>query len=54
MELREGMRILHSIYGEGSIKKMEENKLTIQFDKIFLPKVLDMEFCIRNQMIKVV
>lgn len=52
MELKEGMRVKHSIYGEGSIKKIEENKITIHFDKIFLPKVLDLEFCIRNQMIK--
>ena len=54
MELKEGMRIKHSIYGEGGIKKIEGNKMTIHFDKIFLPKVLDLEFCIRNQMIKVI
>ena len=53
LELKEGMRVKHSIYGEGTIKKVEENKLTVHFDKIFLPKVLDLEFCIRNQMITV-
>lgn len=53
LELKEGMRVKHSIYGEGTIKKVEENKLTVHFDKIFLPKVLDLEFCIRNQMVTV-
>jgi DNA helicase II / ATP-dependent DNA helicase PcrA len=51
-ELREGTRIMHATYGEGTIMKESENKLTIKFDKIFLPKKMDREFCIRNQVIR--
>ncbi len=51
-ELKEGQRIVHKMYGEGVIKKLEDNKLTIKFDKILIPKVLALDFCISNQMIR--
>jgi DNA helicase-2/ATP-dependent DNA helicase PcrA len=50
--LKEGQRIVHKLYGLGSIKKVDGNKLTIKFDKILIPKVLALDFCISNQMIQ--
>jgi DNA helicase-2/ATP-dependent DNA helicase PcrA len=50
--LKEDQRIVHKLYGPGSIKKVDGNKLTIKFDKILIPKVLALDFCISNQMIQ--
>jgi DNA helicase-2/ATP-dependent DNA helicase PcrA len=50
--LKEDQRIVHKLYGSGSIKKVDGNKLTIKFDKILIPKVLALDFCISNQMIQ--
>ncbi|MDD5935065.1 MAG: ATP-dependent helicase [Clostridiales bacterium] len=51
--LKEGQRIIHKMYGEGVIKTIDENKITIKFDKILIPKVLALDFCISNQMIRI-
>ncbi len=50
--LKENQRIVHKIYGPGCIKKVDGNAVTIKFDKILIPKVLALDFCISNQMIQ--
>ncbi len=49
--LKEGQEITHKMYGDGVVKGIDGNKLTVKFDKILVPKVLALDFCISNQMI---
>jgi DNA helicase-2/ATP-dependent DNA helicase PcrA len=51
-ELMEGLRLTHKLYGLGTITRVDGNKITIKFDKILIPKVLALDFCISNQMIQ--
>jgi DNA helicase-2/ATP-dependent DNA helicase PcrA len=50
--LKEEQRIVHKLYGLGTIKKVDGNKITIKFDKVLVPKVLALDFCISNQMLQ--
>lgn len=50
--LVKGARVVHKMYGEGVVIENRDGKLSVKFDKIFLPKTLDVEFCIRGQLIE--
>lgn len=52
--LLEGQKVIHKLYGTGCIKKVDGNKITIKFEKVLIPKVLALDFCISNQMIQVI
>lgn len=49
--LKPGQRINHKMYGDGVIQRIDGNKITVKFDKILVPKILALDFCISNQMI---
>lgn len=49
--LRKGARVEHKMYGEGVVIENKNGKLSIKFDKIVLPKTLDIDFCIQNQLL---
>lgn len=50
--LVKGAKVVHKMYGEGIVIENRDGKLSVKFDKIFLPKTLDVEFCIRGQLIE--
>lgn len=50
--LVKGAKVVHKMYGEGVVIENRDGKLSVKFDKIFLPKTLDVEFCIRGQLIE--
>ena len=50
--LVKGAKVVHKMYGEGVVIENRDGKLSAKFDKIFLPKTLDVEFCIRGQLIE--
>lgn len=51
-KLVKGTRITHASYGDGTIMKNEDGKLTVYFDKLHKDRVLDTKFCIGNSLIK--
>lgn len=51
--LCENSIIFHKTYGKGHIIKQEKGKLIIKFDTTGTEKKLDIDFCIRNQLIKI-
>ncbi|WP_167958972.1 ATP-dependent helicase [Anaerosporobacter faecicola] len=53
-ELKEQARIEHRSYGPGTILKNTDGKLIIYFDKLHKERVLDLNFCIGNHLIKVI
>lgn len=50
--LVKGARVKHKMYGEGVVIDNRDGKLNVKFDKIFLPKTLDIDFCIKGQLIE--
>lgn len=50
-EFYKGRKLIHKVYGEGSILEYKSGKLSVKFEKMPLPKTLDLEFCIQNQML---
>lgn len=53
-ELVEKTRIEHKTYGPGTIMKNTDGKLIIYFDKLHKDRVLDLNFCVGNNLIKVI
>ncbi|SFR55156.1 ATP-dependent helicase [Anaeromicropila populeti] len=53
-EIKEQARVEHKTYGMGTVLSLNEKKCTIKFDQLGVPKVLSLEFCIQNQLIKVI
>lgn len=51
--LKEGIRILHKTYGEGTIKKLEGDKMTVFFLRLNEKKVLSLDFCAANNLIRI-
>ena len=51
--IKEGTKIIHKVYGEGTIINKRDKKLIVKFKKIQLNKVLDLDYCIMNRLIKV-
>ncbi len=52
--MKEDARVRHSTYGEGTVLKVDDGKITIKFDKNPVPKVLSLEFCVQNQILQVI
>lgn len=52
--ITQGQNVIHKLYGKGCIKKVEGNKITVKFDKVLIPKVLALDFCISNQLLQVI
>lgn len=52
--MKEHARVCHNVYGAGTILKAEDGKCTIKFDKNPVPKVLSIDFCVQNQILKVI
>ena len=52
-ELIENARIEHKTYGPGTIMKNTDGKLIIYFDKLHKDRVLDLNFCVGNNLIKI-
>lgn len=47
-------RVLHKSYGKGVITNVLEDRISIKFDRFLVKKTLDLEFCIRNQMLQII
>jgi len=52
--IKENTRVLHKTYGKGTVLQVEDGKVAIKFDKSLSPKVLDLRFCVQNQLLEVV
>ena len=51
--IKVGDHINHKVYGSGKIKKIENNRITVKFDKFMTSKILDLDYCISNKLIQV-
>ena len=51
-DLVEGAIVQHKNYGVGKVLKKENGKITIAFPKFPQPKVLDIKYCLSNQLLK--
>lgn len=49
--LKVSSRVKHKMYGEGTIKSNENGKLVIFFDRLKKERTLDLEFCLRNNIL---
>ena len=47
-----GTAIVHKVYGEGKVIKVDDKRLTVKFKKVALSKILDMDYCVSNRLIK--
>lgn len=52
-ELKKGTLIEHKSYGKGRVDKIEDGKITIYFDRLRKLRVLDLDFCIQNELLKI-
>ena len=52
-ELRKGTLVEHKSYGKGRVEKIEDGKITIYFDRLRKQRVLDLDFCVQNELLKV-
>ncbi|BCN29717.1 ATP-dependent helicase [Anaeromicropila herbilytica] len=53
-DLKENTLIEHKMYGPGKIKKNEDGKLIIYFERLRKDRVVDLKFCLANQLLTVV
>lgn len=51
--IRPGTRVVHQTYGQGIIQEVTEKAIVIRFDKIKQVKKLDIQFCLSNQLLKI-
>lgn len=51
-KLTAGTRVLHTVYGVGTIAKAEEGKLYIRFDRFPEEKVLNEAYCVQSGLLK--
>lgn len=51
-ELRKGTLVDHKSYGKGRVEKIEDGKVTIYFERLRKQRVLDLDFCIQNELLK--
>lgn len=47
-----GDRIIHEVYGQGEIIKLNDKIAHIKFERVFIPKKLDIEHCLKSKLIK--
>ena len=52
-DLKAGAVIEHKVYGKGTVISDENGRITVKFDKIAVPKVLDIDYCISSRIIKI-
>lgn len=52
--LAKGVRIHHKMYGQGTVVKNDKGKLLIYFEKIKKERLLDLDFCTRNHLLKII
>lgn len=50
--IKENARVRHRMYGKGTVIKIADGKCMIKFDKNMVPKVLNFQFCIQNQLLE--
>ena len=53
-QLVKGTVIEHAKYGVGTIDKRIDNKITVKFVKIPIPKTLSVEFCVNNRLVTII
>ncbi len=51
-DLEVGVTVEHKNYGTGKILAKEKGKLTVEFPKFPNPKILDIKYCLGNQLLK--
>jgi DNA helicase-2/ATP-dependent DNA helicase PcrA len=49
-----GTRVNHKTWGDGTITAVNDRMMTIRFDKTKAVKKLDIQFCLSNQMLKII
>lgn len=52
--LIEGARVKHKTFGNGTIKKIKDGKISIAFDRNLLMKTFNLEYCMKNQLLNMV
>jgi DNA helicase-2/ATP-dependent DNA helicase PcrA len=53
-DLKKDTLIEHKMYGPGKIEKNEDGKLIIYFEKLRKNRVIDLKFCLANQLLTVI
>lgn len=53
-KLQKGVVVLHNSYGRGTVQKVEDGKITIYFDRLRNQRVLDLDFCVQNELLHIV
>lgn len=53
-KLDKGSMVEHKSYGKGKIQKIEDGKITIYFDRLKTIRVLDLDFCVQNELLKLI
>ena len=53
-ELKPGIRVEHKAYGPGKVTSIEDGKITVYLDKLKKNRVLDLNFCIQNEILRIV
>ena len=53
-ELVKGTKVEHKSYGKGRVDLVEDGKITIYFDRLRKQRVLDLNFCIQNELLKII
>ena len=51
-ELKRGIWINHKAYGKGRVEKIEDGKISIYFERLKKQRVLDLDFCIQNELLQ--
>lgn len=51
--IQPGTRVMHSTYGAGTIREVTDKAIIIQFDGQRQQKKLDIQFCMSNQLLKI-
>lgn len=51
-EFTKGARVMHIVYGAGTIAAVQQNRLKVQFDAQKQTKTLDLDFCVQNRVLR--
>lgn len=52
-EVQAGSRVRHAKYGDGTVLMVKDGKVTVQFQKLPLPKTLDLGFCTSERLLSI-
>jgi len=50
--LKEGTRVIHTVYGEGVIKSAKDGRLKILFDRFPEEKILNEAYCVQSGLLR--